>query len=119
MIMTDIGDFYEPASAQRTACRKAIVNRVDVFVYAKRSARFCVIEYLIPGEHPGSRKLHRHLRLIEEDEEEYKVATHLHKGDEIKLSFDDEFEEFRPQPFRRRVLNYLFILSHPITDRKE
>ena len=92
--MTDIGDFYEPASAQRTACRKAIVNRVDVFVYAKRSARFCVIEYLIPGEHPGSRKLHRHLRLIEEDEEEYKVATHIHKGDEIKLSFDDEFEEF-------------------------
>ena len=33
--------------------------------------------------------------------------------------FDDEFEEFRPQPFRRRVLNYLFILSHPITDGKE
>ena len=23
------------------------------------------------------------MRLIEEDEEEYKVATHLHKGDEI------------------------------------
>ncbi len=117
--MTNLGDFSEPVSAKRTACRKAIINRVDVFVEAKRSARFCVIEYLIPGEHPGSRKLQRHLRLIEEDEEEYKVASHLHKGDEIKLSFNDEFEEFRPQPFSRRVLNYLFIFSHPITDDVE